>query len=92
MRTIVLTSRQHRTITMDIQGGVFTRVDNQSGCLFPWQVGQPYHRDVETWAERNNFLFDGEDLSKKDQKIFGIRVEDVPQGHPLRFMYPSKFR
>ncbi|MCX5884321.1 MAG: hypothetical protein NT096_00150 [Proteobacteria bacterium] len=92
MRTIVLTSRQHRTITAVIEGGVFTRIDNQSGCFFPWVIGQPFHRDVETWAEKNNFLFDGEDLSKKNRKVLGIRVEDVPQGHPLRFMYPNKFR
>ena len=60
-RTIVLTSRQHRTITLVIEGGVITSVENQSGCFFPWVV-------------------------------FGIRVEDVPQGHPLRLVYPNKFR
>jgi hypothetical protein len=38
-RTLILTSRQHRTITAVIEGGVFTKIDNQSGCFFPWVIG-----------------------------------------------------
>jgi hypothetical protein len=47
---------------------------------------------VETWAENHNFLFNGEDLEKKNRKLFGIPTERIPQEHPLRFMYPNKFR
>lgn len=29
---------------------------------------------------------------KEDKKIFGINIKYIPQGHPLRFIYPNKFR
>jgi hypothetical protein len=27
-----------------------------------------------------------------EEKIFGIRKKDIPQGHELRMLYPHKFR
>lgn len=92
MRTITLTSRQNRNIILTVEGGVIKSIDNQSGVRFPWVVNQPYNRNVETWSENNNFLFNGEDLEKKNRKIYGVRVQDVPQGHILRVLYPGKFR
>lgn len=91
-RTIVLTSRHRRTITIVVEGGIIKSVDNQSGVRFPFVEGQPYNRSVETWAETNNFLFDGRDLEKENRKIYGIRIKDVPQGHLLRMLHPEKFR
>ncbi len=29
---------------------------------------------------------------KEDKKIFGINIKYIPKGHPLRFIYPNKFR
>jgi len=91
-RTIVLTSRQSRTITLTHEGGRITEIVNESGIPFPYVVGQPFNRGLETWAENHNFLYDGVDLEKRDRKIFGIRIQDVPQGHELRMLYPHKFR
>jgi len=91
-RTIVLTSRQRRTITLVVEGGVIKSVENLSGVHFPFVEGQPYNRSVETWTENNNFLFDGRDLEKENRKIYGIRIKDVPQGHLLRVLHPEKFR
>ena len=91
-RTIVLTSRQGRTITLTVEGGIIKEVDNQSGVHFPFVKGWHYNRSVATWAETHNFLFDGVDLEKKHRKIFGIPINQIPQGHKLRLIYPSKFR
>jgi hypothetical protein len=48
-------------------------------------------RNIETWASNNNFLIDGKDVGP-EKKVMGIKVSDIPQGHELRTMYPSKFR
>jgi len=34
---------------------------------------------------------DGKDMCP-EPKIFGMRAKDIPQGHPLRSIYPGKFR
>ena len=34
---------------------------------------------------------DGKDMSP-EEKVFGIRTKDIPQGHELRMMFPGKFR
>lgn len=91
-QTIILTSRQGRTITLVIQAGVILDVVNESGVYFPFITGQNYNRSVETWVERSNFLFNGVNLEQRNRKIFGIPVDQIPQGHPLRFVYPGKFR
>ena len=77
---------------LSTEGGRIVAVDNSAGIRFPFSVNQPYNRTVEAWAENNGFLLDGVDLSKENRRIFGIRVKDIPQGHPLRFVYPDKFR
>ena len=33
---------------------------------------------------------DDEDIDER--KVFGIKIKDIPKGHPLRFIYPNKFR
>ena len=91
-QTIVLTSRQNRNITITVKYGKIVDIDNQSGVNFPYTVGQSYNRSIESWAENNNFLFNGEDLEKKNRKIFGVKIEDVPQGHEWRHIFPGKFR
>jgi len=94
-REVILTSktsRFDRNITLTIEGGIITTVENTAGVPFPFVVGQPFHRNVETWAENHGFLFNGVDTEKRDRKVMGIRISDVPQGHPLRYIYPGKFR
>jgi hypothetical protein len=71
--------------------GRIKEIDNKTGIRFPFSVGQILNRNVEIWACNNNFLMDGKDMCP-EEKIFGIRKKDIPQGHELRLMYPGKFR
>jgi len=48
-------------------------------------------RNVETWACNNNFYMDDRDTCP-EEKIFGVKVSDVPQGHEWRTIFPNKFR
>ena len=90
-RQIVLTSRQHRTITFTVLGGRIKDIENNSGVRFPWVENQPYNRSIETWCCTNGFLLNGKDCCP-EEKIFGMRAKDIPQGHELRMLYPNKFR
>ena len=85
-------TRNDESITIEVEIGRITKVQALSRARFPYQEEQMYNRGVETWAERNGFLFDGVDLERKHQKIMGIPVDQVPPNHPLRIIYPSKFR
>jgi hypothetical protein len=66
-------------------------IENKTNFRFPFKVGQTINRGLETWASNNNFLIDGKDYSP-EEKIFGIRKKDIPMGHDLRMLYPSKFK
>jgi hypothetical protein len=46
---------------------------------------------MKTWACNNGFKWNGEDPCP-EEKLFGIRKKDIPQGHELRMMFPHKFR
>jgi hypothetical protein len=73
--------------------GRITRIDMPRGVVvrFPFVVGQVLNRSVETWACNNGFYINGKDTCP-EERIFGIRKSDVPQGHELRYLYPNKFR
>lgn len=90
-RDVVLTSRQGRDILAKVIGGRITSIENNSGVRFPYSIGQHWNRNIETWACNNGFKIDGEDPCP-EEKIFGIRKKDIPMGHELRMLYPSKFR
>lgn len=90
-RDVVLTSRQGRDILVKVIGGRITSIENNSGVRFPYSIGQHWNRNIETWACNNGFKIDGEDPCP-EEKIFGIRKKDIPMGHELRMIYPSKFR
>lgn len=90
-RDVVLTSRQGRDILVKVIGGRITSIENNSGVRFHYSIGQHWNRSIETWACNNGFKIDGEDPCP-EEKIFGIRKKDIPMGHELRMMYPSKFR
>ena len=71
--------------------GRISSIDNKAGFRFPFSVGQLLQRNIETWACNNDFLIDGKDTCP-EEKIFGIKKSDIPQGHELRMLYPGKFR
>lgn len=83
--------RTRRTITVKVQDGRITEVENDSGVRFPFQVGQMWNRNTEVWACNNNFFLDGEDTCP-EEKIFGVRAKDVPMGHEWRTLFPNKFK
>lgn len=74
-----------------VPDGRITSVVNKSGIRFPFQVGQLFQRNIETWACNNNFYMDDKDTCP-EKKIFGVKVSDVPQGHEWRHIFPNKFR
>ena len=83
--------RTGREIIVKVQGGKITDVENESGVRFPFEVGSMWNRNTEVWACNNNFYLDGKDTCP-EEKIFGVRAKDVPQGHEWRTMFPNKFR
>jgi hypothetical protein len=90
-RKVVLTSRRGKEIRFTVLGGRIKDLVNDSGVRFPYAVGQSYTRSIETWCCNNGFKMDGKSCCP-EEKVFGIRKKDIPQGHPLRIMYPGKFR
>ena len=90
-RTVTLTSRQNRTILITVLGGRITAIENNSGVNFPYRVGESYMRNIETWCCNNGFKMDGKDMCP-EEKIFGVKVSQVPQGHEWRRIFPHKFR
>lgn len=76
--------RSHRIIDIEYQPNMLVRL--------PFEVGRTLNKHaLEMWACRNNFLVDGKDTCP-EEKVMGIKVSDIPEGHPLRHMYPGKFR
>lgn len=71
--------------------GRIAMITNETGMRFPFSEGQIMQRNVETWACNNNFYMDDKDTCP-EEKIFGVRVSDVPQGHEWRTIFPQKFR
>jgi hypothetical protein len=90
-KEMILSSRQNREIRVSIQSGRIASIDNQAGIRFPWVVGQPINRNIETWACNNGFTINGEDPCP-EERIFGVKISDVPQGHEWRTIFPNKFR
>lgn len=68
-----------------------TKIENETGIMFPYKEGQILNRSVEVWACFNNFFMDGKDTCPIN-KVMGIKVTDIPQGHELRLLFPKKFK
>ena len=66
-------------------------IENPFNVRFPYFVGQVLNMGHRTWACNNGYLVNDEDPCP-EKKIFGMRAKDIPQGHPLRHLYPGKFR
>lgn len=92
-RTVVfeLKNRSSVQIKVLVRGGRIEAIENPHNMRFPYNIGQPWQRNIEIWACNNGWLVDGESTCPEDDKIFGIRKKDIPKGHQLRIMYPSKF-
>jgi hypothetical protein len=90
-KDIILTSKQNKKIKVSIGGDRITSIDNNSGLRFPYAVGQTVNQGMKTWACNNGFKWNGEDPCP-EEKVFGIKKKDIPQGHELRMMFPHKFR
>ena len=71
--------------------GRIGRVTNTRSIRFPFQIGQMFNKSIEVWACNNDFLMDGRNTCP-EEKVFGIRKKDIPAGHDLRRMFPSKFK
>ena len=94
MREIVFTHKTNRSVTITIHvtpDGFIEDIINDRSIRFPYNKGQRLNRNIEVWACNNNFFMDGKDTCP-EEKIFGIRKSDIPQGHELRLMFPNKFR
>lgn len=93
-RTIVFTKEINPVIKITIKvgrDGRISNIENEHGIRFPYVKGQPFNRGLETWASVNGFLMDGKKTGP-EKKVFGVKVSDYPQGHPVRLMYPGKFK
>jgi hypothetical protein len=93
--TIILTrkNRPHVKIEIEVVNGRIEEIDNEAGERFPFFTGQPVTVWMKGWACSNGFLWNGEDpCDPQEEKVFGIKTKDVPQGHFLRQVFPSKFR
>jgi hypothetical protein len=93
-RTIVFTKKVNPSFQITIKvgrDGRISEIENERHIRFPYSIGQPYNRGLETWACNNGFLMDGKDMCP-EKKIFGIKVSDIPQGHEWRHIFPGKFR
>ena len=93
-KTIVFKGKRNPGLTLTIttsQDGRIKTIDNPAKFRFPFSIGEYLNKNIETWANNNNFLIDGKDVGP-DKKIFGIKTKDIPQGHEFRHLFPNKFK
>lgn len=93
-KIIVFTSTRNPSLIIKVtksNDGKIKEIENKRNVRFPFNIGQSFTRNIETWASNNNFLMDGKDVGP-EKKVMGIKVSDIPQGHELRTMFPGKFR
>ncbi len=90
---VVLTNTRNPNIVIKLVKSMnrIVSIENKTNFRFPFKVGQLLNRGLETWASNNNFLIDNKDYSP-EEKVMGISKRDIPMGHELRMLYPSKFK
>lgn len=94
MREIVFKNKRNPNLIITIIVGLDHRIkeiSNPRGVYFPFKVGQILNMNHKVWACNNNYHIDGQDACG-EKKVMGIRVSDIPAGHPLRYIYPNKFK
>ena len=93
-KEVIFTSKRNTRLVIKVTkspDGRIKEIENETGIRCPFSIGQILNRNVEICACNNNFLMDGKDMCP-EEKVFGIRKKDIPQGHELRMMFPEKFR
>lgn len=94
MKLVTFTKKNNRAIKIEVKvypSMSIYQIDNPRNERFPYVVGQVLNMGHRTWACNNGWLVNDEDPCP-EKKIFGMRAKDIPEGHPLRHLYPSKFR
>lgn len=100
-RTMILKHRNFGEIKVELQGSQIMDVVNNSNTNFPFMTGSSWNRSIESWACNNNFIRIETWMNNRmvreinpcpEEKIFGVRAKDVPQGHEWRRIFPNKFR
>lgn len=93
IRTIVFKHKNNPSLNITIKtypNMQITEIENPRNVRFPFVVGQVLNMGHQTWACNNNYLVNDKDVCP-EKKVMGIKVSDIPQGHPLRHLYPGKF-
>ena len=91
---IVLKSKRNSKveITLLVEGGRILDIINRTNQRFPFQKGNLFNiHALNNWACNNNFTLNDKDTCP-EKKVFGIKTSDIPKGHELRMLYPSKFK
>ena len=100
-RKMIIKDDKGRSIEVELEGSTIKNIINNAMIRFPFAVGSYWNRSIETWACNNRFnnietWMNGRKAREIDpcqeEKIFGIKTKDIPQGHELRLLYPGKFR
>lgn len=93
IRTIVFKHKNNPSLNVTVKAYPnmqITEIENPRHVRFPFSVGQIMNMGHQTWACNNNYLVNDKDVCP-EKKVMGIKVSDIPQGHPLRHLYPGKF-
>ena len=93
IRTIVFKHKNNPSLNITVKAYPnmqITEIENPRHVRFPFVVGQVLNMGHQTWACNNNYLVNDKDVCP-EKKVMGIKVSDIPQGHPLRHLYPGKF-
>lgn len=78
-------------VVLKTPDGRIVEIENEFNINFPFKVGQILNRNHEVWACNNNYFVNDKDTCP-EEKVFGIRKKDIPQGHELRMLFPGKFK
>lgn len=91
---IVLTGKRNPKLIINIiiESGEILDIINRTNQRFPFQKGNLFNiHALNNWACNNNFTLNDKDTCP-EKKVFGIKTSDIPKGHELRMLYPSKFK
>lgn len=94
LKTVIFKNKNRPQIIITVKktpDGRIVELENNFNINFPFKIGQILNRNHEVWACNNHYLVDDKDTCP-EEKIFGIRKKDIPQGHELRILFPGKFR
>ena len=90
LETIILTKGKVEILLISKHGKI-EEIVNRDKIKIPFFEGQPVTIFVRNWACNHGFKWNGKPACQ-EEKVFGIKKTLIPQDHPIRRMYPSKFR